>query len=149
MPEFPSSERFATQINLLLPQKRTSTPNSRLFEVGWWMIPVGLLAVWVFISTAALLGDAMNTAKNFGILDSMTASFITTPSETVEVTSTLGQFGVLQGNSLQWAETTENFTRGLFPQIVLQVSVALLYLTWFAVWWARHTRQISEPLLEG
>jgi len=25
----------------------------------------------------------------------------------------------------------------------------LLYLTWFAVWWARHTRQISEPLLEG
>jgi predicted anti-sigma-YlaC factor YlaD len=149
VPEFPSSERFATQINLLLPQKRTSTPNSRLFEVGWWMIPVGLLAVWVFISTAALLGDAMNTAKNFGILDSMTASFITTPSETVEVTSTLGQFGVLQGNSLQWAETTENFTRGLFPQIVLQVSVALLYLTWFAVWWARHTRQISEPLLEG
>ena len=148
-PEFPSPERFATQVNLLLPQKRTSTPNSHLFEVGWWMIPVGLLAAWVFISTAALLGDAVSAAKNFGILDSTTASFITTPSETVEVTSTLGQFGMLQGSSLQWAETTESFTRGLFPQIVLQVAVALLYLGWFATWWARHTRQISEPHLEG
>lgn len=148
-PEFPSPERFATQVNLLLPQKRTSTPNSQLFELGWWMIPVGLLAVWAFISTAVLLGDAVSVAKNFGILDNTIASFIAAPSDTVEVTSTLGQFGMLQGNSLQWAETTENFTKGLFPQIVLQVSVALLYLTWFAVWWARYTRQISEPLLEG
>ena len=148
-PEFPSPERFATQVNLLLPQKRTSTPDSRLFEVGWWMIPVGLLAVWVFISTAVLLGDAVSVAKNFGILDSTIASFITAPSDTADVTSTLGQFGMLQGNSLQWAETTENLTRDLFPQIVLQVAVALLYLTWFAVWWARHTRQIGEPLLEG
>ncbi len=149
VPEFPSPERFATQVNLLLPQKRTATPGNQLFEVGWWMIPIGLLAIWVFISTAALLGDAMNTAKNFGILDSTTASFISAPSETAEVTSTLGQFGMLQGNSLQWAETTESFTRGLFPQIVLQVSVALLYLAWFAIWLARQTRQMKEPLLEG
>jgi hypothetical protein len=149
LPDFPSPERFATQVNLLLPQKRTTTPGNQLFEVGWWMIPVGLLAVWVFISTAALLGDAMSVAKNFGILDSTTASFISAPSEALEVTSTLGQFGMLQGNSLQWAETTESFTRGLFPQIILQVAVALLYVTWFAVWWARHTRQMNGPLLES
>jgi hypothetical protein len=149
VPEFTAPERFATQVNLLLPQKRTATPGTHIFEVGWWLIPVGLLAVWVFISTAILLGDAMSAAKNFGILDSTIASFISAPSDTADVTSTLGQFGMLQGNSLQWAETTENFTRDLFPQIVLQISVALLYLTWFAVWWTRHTRQISEPLLES
>jgi len=148
-PEFPSPERFATQVNLLLPQKRTSTPRSQFLEVGWWMIPVGLLAVWVFISTAALLGDAMSVAKNFGILDNITASFISAPSDAAEVTTTLGQLGMLKGNNLQWAETTENFTRNAWTQIVLQVSVALLYLSWFAIWWARHTRQMNEPLLEG
>lgn len=148
-PEFTANERFVSQVNLRLPQKRASTPRGQLFEVGGWMIPVGLLAVWVFISTAALLGDAMSVAKNFGILDSTTASFISAQSETAEVTSTLGQFGMLQGNSLQWAETTENLTRGLFPQIVFQVSVALLYLAWFAIWWSRQTRQGREPLLEG
>ena len=148
-PEFTANERFVSQVNLRLPQKLASTPRSQLFEVGWWMIPVGLLAVWVFISTAALLGDAMSVAKNFGILDSTTASFISAQSDTADVTSTLGQFGMLQGNSLQWAETTENFTRGLFPQIVLQISVALLYFTWFVVWWSRQTHKGREALLEG
>jgi len=149
LPDFPSPERFATQVNLLLPQKRTPTPQRRLFEVGWWMIPVGLLAVWVFISTAILLGDAVSVAKSFGLLDKTTASFISAPSETADVTSTLGQFGMLQGNSLQWAERTESFTRGLFPQVIFQAAVALLYLAWFAVWWARHTRQMNGQLLEN
>ena len=148
-PEFPSPERFATQVNLLLPQKRTPPPQRSLFEISWWMIPVGLLAVWVFISTAILLGDVVSGAKTLGLLDKTTASFISAPSETADVTFTLGQFGMLQGNSLRWAETTESLTRDWLPQIVLQVAVALLYLIWIAVWWARQTRQINEPLLEG
>ena len=148
-PEFPSPERFANQVNLLLPQKRIATPKSQLFEVGWWMIPVGLLMVWVFISTASLLGNVVSAAENFGLLDKTTASFISAPSDTAEVTTTLGQFGVLRGNGLQWAETTENYTRNAWPQIILQVSVALLYVTWFAVWWARYMRQVHGQRLEG
>jgi hypothetical protein len=149
LPDFPSPERFASQVNLLLPQKRTPPPQHRLFEVGWWMIPVGLLAVWAFISAAILVGEAVDLAKNVGMLNGTVASFVADPSDTVNVTSTMGQFGVLQGNSLQWAERTESFTRGLFPQIIFQAAVALLYLAWFAVWWTRHTRQMSGTLLEG
>ncbi|MFT3890861.1 MAG: hypothetical protein QM730_04440 [Anaerolineales bacterium] len=113
------------------------------------MIPVSLVAVWVFISTAILLGDAVNVAKTFGLLDKTTASFISAPSGMVDVSSSLGQFGMLSGNGIRWAETTESFVRGWLPQIVLQAAVALLYLTWIAVWWTRHTRQLSNPLLEG
>ncbi len=149
LPDFPSPERFATQVNLLLPQKRTLIPSRRIFEVGWWMIPVGIVAAWVFITTATLLGDVVSTAKGFGILDNTTASFISAPSDTADVTSTLGQFGMLRGNGLQWAKMTETYTRSVLPQIVLQVAVALLYLTWFAIWWARQTRQGQEQLLEG
>lgn len=148
-PEFPSPERFASQVNLLLPQKRVSSPRRQLLEVGWWMIPVGLLTVWVFISTTILLSDAFSAARNFGLLDNTTASFISGPSETAEWTSTLEQFGILRDNSLQWAETAESFARNVLPQIVLQVSVALLYLTWIAIWWARRTRQGHGQLLEG
>jgi hypothetical protein len=149
LPDFPSPERFATHVNLLLPQKRTPPPQRSLFEIGWWMIPVGLLAVWVFISTAILLGDVVNVAKTLGVLDKTTASFISAPSGMVDVSSSLGQFGMLQGNSLKWAETTETFTRSWLPQIVLQVAVAFLYITWFAIWWTRHTRQSREMLLES
>jgi hypothetical protein len=151
-PEFTPPERFATQVNLRLPHQQSATPKSKFLEIGWWMIPVGLLAVWVFISTTILLSNVVSTADNFGLLDNTTASWISAPSDTVDVTSTLGQFGVLRGDGLQWAEMTENFTRNAWPQIVLQVSVALLYLTWFAIWWARHTRdqrQQHGQLLEG
>ena len=149
LPNFPSPERFAAQVNLLLPQKRTPTPQRQLLEVGWWMIPVGLLAAWVFISTAILVGDVVSVAKNVGLLNSTVASFISTPSEAVNVTSTMGQFGMLQGNSLRWAETTESFTRGWFPQIVLQAAVAMLYLTWIVVWWTRQTHQVNKVFIEG
>jgi predicted anti-sigma-YlaC factor YlaD len=148
-PEFTPNERFVSQVNLRLAHRPAGATRNKFLEVGWWMVPVGLLAAWVFISTAALLGDAVSAAKNFGVLDNTTASFISAPSDTADVTSTLGQFGMLQGKGLQWAETTESFSRNLLPQIVLQVSVALLYLTWFAIWWARHTRQGHGQLLEG
>ena len=148
-PEFTVNERFVSQVNLRLPHGSVGASRSKFLEVGWWMIPVGLLAVWVFISTAILLSDVVTTARNFGLLDNTTASLISASSDTADVTSTLGQFGMLRGNSLQWAETTENYTRSVLPQIFLQVSVALLYLTWFAIWWARHTRQGQEQLLEG
>jgi hypothetical protein len=46
----------------------------------------------------------------------------------------------------------EAFTRSSLPQIIIQISIALLYLSWIAVWWARHrrhARQPHSPLLEG
>ena len=113
------------------------------------MIPVGLLTVWIFISTTILLSDVISTSRNFGLLDNTAASFISSPPEAAEWTSALGQFGVLKGDSLQWAKATESFTRNVLPQIVWQVSVALLYLTWIAIWWARRTRQGHGQLLEG
>jgi anti-sigma factor RsiW len=148
-PEFPSPERLASQVNLLLPQKRTAAPRRQLLEVGWWMIPVGLLTMWVFISTAVLLSNVVSAADTFGLLDDTTSAWISSSSDTADVTATLGQVGVLRGDSLQWAERSESYTRNLFPQIVWQVAVALLYIVWFAVWWARHTRQEQVSLLEG
>ena len=149
LPDFPSPERFASQVNLLLPQKRTSPSRPQLSEAGWWMIPVGILAVWVFISTAILLSNVVSTADNFGLLDSTTASLISDSSDKADWTSRLEQVGVLKGDSLQRAETTESFTRNVLPQFIWQVSIAMLYLTWIAIWWARHTRQGHGQLLEG
>ena len=151
-PALPSPERFAAQVNLLLPQKRTVSPRPQLFEFGWWMIPVGLMAVWVFISTTILLGNFLSVADTLGLLGDTTSAWISSPSETPELTATLGEFGVFSGDSLQLAERSETYTRNIFPQFLWQVSVALLYIIWLAVWWARHTRDTRQPqasLLEG
>jgi len=149
-PEFISHERFVAQVNLQLTQRRVPTTTSRsFFDIGWWMVPVGLLMIWVFISTTTIVSEMVSVADNLGILDKTTASFVSSPSDASGWTATMGQVGVLQGNSLQWAERSESYTRNVLPQLILQVSVAVLYLTWFAIWWARRSRQGQEQLLEG
>ena len=98
--ELPSAERFATQVNLLLPQKRTAAPRRQLLEVGWWMIPVGLLMAWIFVSTAILISDVFSAADSFGLLDDTTSALVAGSSDQAVWTSTLAQVGLLEGNAI-------------------------------------------------
>ena len=148
-PEFISTERFATQVNLLLPNRPGAATGSKLFEIGWWMIPVGLLAAWAFISAAVLVGNMISAASSFGLLDSAAALWISGPSNTFSWASTLGAFSLLEENSLQWFEITEGYSRNLLPQFFWQLTIALLYLIWIVVWWARQKRQPYVETLEG
>jgi predicted anti-sigma-YlaC factor YlaD len=147
--EFTSNEKFVSQVNLRLPQRQVKSTRNKAVEVGWWLIPIGLLTAWIFFSTTVLVSDMFSAANNFGLLDGATNMLVSDSSDTAIWTSTLGQIGMLQGNSLQWAKSTESFTRNVLPQFIWQVSIALLYLTWIAIWWARQTRQEHGQLLEG
>jgi hypothetical protein len=62
----------------------------------------------------------------------------------------IGQFGLITGNDLKWATVTETFAKANITQIIWQISIAMLYLSWLAIWWARHTRQgLGQPLDSG
>ena len=148
-PEFTSPEQFAAQVNLRLPHQRTSTPENKILEIGWWMIPIGLLGIWIFISTSFLVNDILSVANNLGLLTNLSNWLVFGSANETYWSATLGQFGVLSGNSLDWAASTEAFTRMSLAQITLQVSIALLYLSWIAIWWARRRPQQHGQLLEG
>jgi predicted anti-sigma-YlaC factor YlaD len=148
-PEFTPSERFADQINLRLPHQQRAIPAKKILEIGWWMIPVGLLGAWVFISTSFIVNDVLSAANNFGLLTGISNWLVFGSTSQSYWSATLGQFGILSGNSLDWAAATEAFTRTSLPQITLHVSIALLYLSWIAIWWARRQRQGQDQLLEG
>ena len=148
-PEILSTERFASQVNLRMHHSKPVISSNKVIEIGWWMIPVGLLASWVFVSTAVVLGDVLSAAGNFGLLSGLSDWLALGPSNGIYLSATLGQSGLLSGNGLNWMEATETFTRISLPQIILQLAIALLYLSWIAIWWARHTRQGHGQLLEG
>jgi len=147
--EFASHERFVSQVNLRLSERRTTQSTGRLIEAGWWMIPVGLLMAWIFLSTTSLVSDALTAANTFGLLDTTGTLPVSDPSEGAVWSARLEQFGLLRGESLRWAETTESFTRNVLPQFIWQGAIALLYLTWIAIWWARQRLREPVPLLEG
>lgn len=145
-PDFPATERFATEVALRLPRTPDRPVSHKALEFGWWLAPVGLILTWIFLSTTLLISNVVTTANELGLLTS-TSEWLFSGSTTAAYWSgTLGQFGLLAGDSLQWAEATEAFSRTTLPQITWQVSIALLYLSWMAIWWARHTRQEPEGL---
>ena len=148
-PEFTPSERFAAQVRLRLPHPKPMAPGRKVLEIGWWMIPVGLLATWIFMSTSFLVNDMLSVANSFGLLASVSDWILFGTSNVADWSATLGQFGVLSGNTLDFAVSTESFAKTLLPQISLQISIALLYLSWIAIWWARYRRQGHGQLLEG
>ena len=148
VPDFPSPERLAAEVALRLPRTPVKPVSRRALEFGWWMAPVGLIVAWIFVSTTILVSNVVTAAGDFGLLDSASAWLVAGPSG-ANYSAFLGQFGLLAGNGLEWAEMTEALTRTNASQIFWQVSIALLYLSWLAIWWARHTRQGLSRLLDS
>ncbi len=148
-PEFPAPERFAAQVSLFLPRRQVPTSKNKVLEVGWWMIPVGLLGTWIFISTSVFVSNLLFAANNLGLLGDLSNWLAFGSVRETQWSATLGQFGFLSGNSLNWATATEALTRASLPQITLQVVIAFLYLGWMAIWWARRQRRGRDQFLEG
>ncbi|HJQ13350.1 MAG TPA: zf-HC2 domain-containing protein [Anaerolineales bacterium] len=146
---FTPPERFAAQVRLRLPHQRTVTPGKKLLEISWWMIPVGLLTLWIFINTSFFIYDALSVVNNFGLLTGVSPWMRFGILGAADWSSTLGQIGILEGNSLALAASTETFTRASLTQITLQVSIALLYLSWIAIWWAHYQHQQRTRPLEN
>ena len=147
--EFSPPERFASQISLRLPRQKAAAPRRKLFEIGWWMIPVGLLAVWFLVSAVFFAYDVLSVANRLGLLTSVSDWMRFGTASTANWSSALGQIGILRGSLLDLAASTERFTRTSLWQITLQVSIALLYLSWIAIWWTSHRHQQSRQPIEA
>ena len=148
-PAFTPPERFAAQVNLRLPHRQIAAPGGKILEIGWWMVPVGLLGVWIFVNTSSLVRDILFAATSLGLLAGFSDWLVFSSSSQTYWTATLAQFGILSGNSLDLAASIEVFTRSFLPQIILEVSIALIYLSWIATWWARHQHREHGKLLEN
>ena len=140
VPDFPAPERFAADVTLRLPRKPVKPMRTRALELGWWLAPVGLIVVWIFISTTILVSNVITAADDFGLLNSASAWLVAGPSG-ANYSAFIGQLGLLEGSGLEWFTFSEGFTRSFVSNIFWQISIALLYLGWFAIWWVRHTRQ--------
>jgi hypothetical protein len=113
------------------------------------MIPVGLLAAWIFVSTSFFMSDILSAAGALGWLPVFSGWLADGSVTQAFWSNTLGQLGILSGNSLNLAASAEAITRSSLLQISLQIAIALLYLGWLAIWWARQTHPGHGRLFEG
>lgn len=148
-PEFTSTEHFAAQVSLRLPPRQTRMPRLKILEIGWWMIPVGLLCAWILINLSFLVGDVVSGATRLGLLTEASDWTVFGSSSPVYWSRLLAQAGILRGSSLNWASSIEALARTALPQITLQLWIALLYLSWLAIWWSRRRPHLAGQALES
>ena len=77
------------------------------------MIPVGLLAVWIVMNTSFFVNDVLSVANRFGLLTSVSDWMRFGTSSPANWSSTLGQIGVLRGNSLDPGDIHRNLYKDI------------------------------------
>lgn len=147
VPDFPSPERLAADVALRLPRKPVKPVSGRALEIGWWLAPVGLIAVWIFISTILLVSNMVEATNGFGLLSSASDWLVSGSPGGADYSAFVGQFGFLEPETQQLFTRSESFTRNVLANIFWQVAIGMFYLSWLAIWWARHMRQgLGQPL---
>jgi len=149
LPDFPSPERLATNVALRLPRRPSAPTHNIILNVSWWLVPVGLIITWIFISTTFLASDLVTAAHDWGLLNSASDWLGSSSSNDANYSTFLGQFGFLEPGTLQWFTVSESFVRNFISTFFWQGSIAMLYLSWIAIWWTRHKHQGLGQLLES
>lgn len=145
LPEFHSPERFSAEVALRLSRKPVIPMSRKALEIGWWMVPVGLMATWIFIGTTILVSNMVTAASELGLLSTASTWLVGGPTG-ASTSAFIGQFGLLDPGELEWLSASESFAGSIFTSVFWQVSIAMLYLSWMAIWWARHMRKGSGLL---
>lgn len=143
--EFISTERFVANLTLNLPRQPEPTAPRKILEVGWWLIPVGVLTTWLFVQVTFSLSSLVINAANAGLLDGTVTWLLQgNPPQTEWFTLTMRFFGDdfgMTGKSILWVlNDADVFIDKLTGQFIWEFILASLYLGWLASWWFRQRK---------
>jgi len=147
--DFLSSERFAANLALILPrQPETPQPRSKAREVGWWLVPLGTLGMWLFIQVTFSLRSVVLFAADAGLLGSDLAWLQGNSLQMGWFASAMNLFGNQVGLTGQVALSALNeahlFVTQVTGSLLPQVLLAAIYLAWLVSWWLSHSSQASQ-----
>ncbi len=147
--DFLPAGHFTANLKLSLPRQPERIPYRRMLEIGWWLVPVGLLAAWLFVQITFSLSTMVTAASNSGLLGSSLAWLQGQPVQTEWFSDAMSLFGNQINSSGSSFLLTLNDVDVLATQWAdrsfWEVLFALAYLGWLASWWLRRPEQSVEP----
>ena len=146
--KFISTERFVSNLTLSLPRQPETPQTRKVFEIGWWLIPIGVLGTWVFLQVTFSLSSLFFAASDAGLFGS-TFTWLQANSPQTEWFATLTN---LFGSQLDFTgrlllstlNDSDLFIRNLVGPFLWQAILAVAYLGWLASWWFRQQGQSSK-----
>ena len=141
--DFLPAERFVSNLTLNLPRQTEQSQTRKSLEIGWWLIPVGLLGTWVFVQATFQLSSLVMAASDFGLFGANFTWFDGGIQQTRWFALLMNIFDGQPG-FLFTLNNTDLFLQNLTGQFIWQAALAVLYLGWLASWWIRYQRQAAN-----
>lgn len=144
--DFISADRFAANLALSLPRRPAGPQPRTNGRIAWWALPVGLLALLLFINVTYTLGAALTIAADAGLIGS--AGWLQgAPVQMDWFDSAMQLFGDRLAAPGWTVLSVLNDANVVIAQaarpLVLQALVAAAYLGWLLVWWLRGSAEKS------
>jgi hypothetical protein len=137
--DFLPRERFVANLTLNLPRQTGTTQTPGLAELGWWLLPFGILLAWIFMQLSAYISTVLLTAVNLGLLGEGLSWLW---GGAVRQSLWFGWLMQLVGEpagSLTLFNTIDLFLRDLFSHYFWQAVLGIVYLAWLARAWQKQT----------
>ncbi len=143
--EFLPTARFVSNLTLNLPRQPVQSQPGKALEIGWWLIPVAALGVWLFFQITFSLSSVLLTASETGLLGSGLSWLQGNPPQTRWFSMAMDLFGGQLGLTGKFILSALNdlslFIREMTSHFIWQALFATLYLGWLASWWRRQSNQ--------
>ncbi len=143
--EFLPTERFVANLTLKLPRQPMQSQSRRALEIGWWLIPVGVLGVWLFFQITFSLSSVFLTITEIDLLGNglfwLQGNLPQTRWFSLAMDLFSRQIGFTGKFILSALNDLSLFIPDLTSRFIWQALFATLYLGWLASWWLRQPNQ--------
>jgi hypothetical protein len=137
--DFLPRERFVANLTLSLPRQTRTTQTPKATELGWWMIPVGIILAWIFMQLSAYISTVLLVAVNLGLLgEGLSWLWGGAVRQSIWFAWLVNLIGEPSGN-LALFNTIDLFLRDLFSHYFWQAMLGILYLAWLVRAWQKQT----------
>ncbi len=138
------AERFVANVGLRLRDRPGQSAPQRAMEMGWRLVPVGLLGALAFVQTTFIVSAVLRTALSMGWGGSFAARWLPASQGELWVSELFSLSGAslseAAGVMLQFLGNGGPLGWTMTLYLVLLVAIALLYWSWLASWWVRRQR---------
>lgn len=145
--DFTPTDRFVANLALSLPRRPEAASNWKPLELIWWLVPAGVLGVWVFLQAVSSVSTLVSTANLTGLLGNAAAWLQGGPQQSLWFSAGMSLFGnQIQGTgrtTLDLLNRLSVFGSSIAMQLAIQGLIALVYWIWMGLWWTHHRRAVA------
>jgi hypothetical protein len=147
-PQMAPAEKMAADIALLLPREQEKPRSQSSTSTIWWIVPIVLFLIWVLVGSTHFVSNLLLTANDFGLITIDPALFTGQSINQLIFSTFIENLSKLLPKDLSWMIDTQDFLRENVVRSVIYISIAMLYMSWIAIWWANQNRQRNGQSLQ-